>query len=158
MSPLPRMMISTFVLASLAGCGPANYVMMSDHMTPTIERGDIIAIDASVYQDAGPERGEIVAYHAPGDRDGKMLIGRVVAVGGDDIRVEGGTLILNAEPVEESFAAGAMDYEVPRMKVPEDHLFILGDKRDEARDSHVFGPVPAEAIVGKITDVQGPPE
>ncbi|MFO8079548.1 MAG: signal peptidase I [Armatimonadota bacterium] len=157
MNFLPRVIIATIVLASLTGCGPPNYVMMSDDMAPTIERGDIIAIDASVHDEAAPERGEIVAYHAPDDRDRKMLIGRVVAVGGDEIRVKGGTLTLNAEPVEEPFAAGEMGYEVPRMTLPEDHLFILGDNRNEARDSHVFGPVPAEAIVGRITDVQKPP-
>ncbi|MFP4250056.1 MAG: signal peptidase I [Armatimonadota bacterium] len=157
MSFPPRAIIATCVLALLAGCGPPNYVMMSEDMTPTIERGDIIAIDSSMYEQAVPERGEIVAYHAPEDRDGKMLIGRVVAVGGDEIRVEGGTLILNAEPIEESFVPEAMDYEVPRMTVPQDHFVILGDNRNEARDSHVFGPVPAEAIVGGITDVQKPP-
>jgi signal peptidase I len=145
------------LLALLTGCGPPNYVMMTDHMAPTIEQGDIIAIDMEAYADAAPERGEIVAYRAPDNPEGKMLMGRVVARAGDTVAVREGRLYLNEKPIEASHAAEEMDYEVEALQVPHGHLYVLGDNRNAARDSHVFGPVPLELVEGRISDVQKPP-
>ncbi|MGI5818792.1 MAG: signal peptidase I [Armatimonadota bacterium] len=150
-------LVSVVFVAVLAGCGPPNYVMMTDDMAPTIERGDIIAIDLQAYDHRPPRRGERVAYRAPGERGERLRMGRVVATAGDEVRVTGGALHLNGDPVEEPFVAATMDYEFEALTLPDGHLYILGDNRNEAHDSHVFGPVPIEAVEGRITDVQKPP-
>lgn len=149
-------LIATSLLL-IAGCGPPNYVAMTDHMAPTIERGDIIAIDRRAYTERTPGRGEIVGYHAPDDPGGRMLIGRVVATGGDSLRAEDGPLLLNDEPVEERYLAAPTTVRIDTLRVPDDHAYILGDNRDDARDSRAFGPVPVEAVIGRIVDVQKPP-
>jgi signal peptidase I len=99
----------------------------------------------------------MVAYRAPDNPEGKMLMGRVVAGAGDTVAVREGRLYLNEERVEDSYAAEEMDYEVEALQVPDGHLYVLGDNRNAARDSHVFGPVPLELVEGRITDVQKPP-
>ncbi|MFW5867507.1 MAG: signal peptidase I [Armatimonadota bacterium] len=141
----------------LAGCGPANYIMMTESMAPAIEKGDIMAIDMAAYRQEAPAIGDIVAYHAPDDRKGKLLMGRVVALAGDTVRVEEGSLHRNSEPVEEPYVSGEVSYDVEETAVPEGHIYILGDNRDEARDSRAFGPVPPEHVSGRIVDVQKPP-
>jgi signal peptidase I len=145
------------LLFLLAGCGRPNYVVMTDDMSPAIRQGDIVAVDFEAYEQSAPERGHLVVYHAPAEYDGKILVGRVVAVGGDDVRVTGGELQIGGEPVEEPFVPVRMDYDVDPTVIAAGQAYILGDNRNVAQDSHVFGPIPLELIVGRITDVQKPP-
>ncbi len=152
----PIVLIAATVLLT-AGCGPPNYVAIGEDMAPAIERGDIVAIDMSAYAERSPQVGEMVAYHAPDDQGGRMRMGRVVAFGGHNVAVEDGTLYLNGEPIEETFVVEPMSYHVERLEVPLRHVYILGDNRNEASDSHRFGPVPVDAVIGRIIDVQKPP-
>ncbi|MFW5868788.1 MAG: signal peptidase I, partial [Armatimonadota bacterium] len=158
MVPLVRATVAAVLASLLTGCGPPNYVMMTSAMAPTIERGDIIVIDMKAYDHARPRRGEMVAYRAPDGPEGKLLMGRVVAAGGEEVSVRDGTLRLDGRPVDEPFVAEEMDYEVEAMQVPDGHVYILGDNRNDATDSHVFGPAPLHLIEGRITDVRKPPE
>jgi len=144
--------------AALIGCGPPNYIVMTEDMAPALEQGDIVAIDSGAYEEASPERGDIVSYHAPDEPKGKALMGRVVALAGETVSVEDGALQVDGGAVEVPWAGEEMPFETDAVQVPGAHVYILGDNREEARDSHVFGPVPVESIVGKITDVQKAPE
>ncbi len=154
---LKHLAAAAVLLCLLAGCGPANYIMMTDAMAPTIREGDIIAIDMEAYTERAPAVGDMVAYHAPDDREGKLMMGRIVALSGDTVRVEDGTLYRNSEPVEEPYVNEPTPWEMEATEVPPEHVYILGDNREAARDSHAFGPVPVELLAGQITDVQKPP-
>ncbi|MCL2803568.1 MAG: signal peptidase I [Micrococcales bacterium] len=84
--------------------------------------------------------------------EGQTQIRRVVAVAGDRVDItEEGLLINGGLQIEpdihlptEQFAGGVG---FP-LVVPEGHIFVLGDARDVAADSRIYGPV-------KITDTQG---
>lgn len=68
-------------------------------MYPTLLPGDQVLIDRLGIQKDGPQRGDVVAVSAD-KPDAPMHILRVVALGGDIIRVEGDMLYLDDEPLD----------------------------------------------------------
>lgn len=92
------------------------------------------------------------------EKDGVQYIGRVVAAGGDTVEVtEDSHLKVNGSTVIES----DIYYSTPRYEssveyplvLTENQYFVLGDFRENARDSRLFGPVDRTEIKGKIITV-----
>ena len=76
------------------------------------------------------------------------LIKRLVGLPGDTIEVSGGNLIRNQELINEPWLNGEIQYEMNPVKVPEHQIWVLGDNRNNSLDSHIWGPLPEEKIVG----------
>ncbi|CAK6698384.1 Signal peptidase I T [Synechococcus sp. CBW1107] len=76
------------------------------------------------------------------------LIKRVVGVPGDVIEVAGGDLLRNGAPVSEPWRREPMTYELPPLTVPAGHLLVMGDNRNASLDSHLWGPLPADHVIG----------
>jgi signal peptidase I len=51
---------------------------------------------------------------------------------------------------EQSGAAGFADNR-PEIEVPDGSVFLIGDNRDSAKDSRIFGPVPIESLESRLT-------
>ena len=111
----------------------------SSSMVPTLQIGDHFIVDKSWYRDHSPERGEIAIYQLP-DEGNVTVIKRVVAVGGDTVQLRGTKLILNGVETPEPYASyihgGLKDF--PSTKVPDGHVFLLGDNRDASKDSRYY--------------------
>jgi signal peptidase I len=101
------------------------------------------------------ERGDIVVTD-PNTGSGKILIKRVIGLGGDTVRIDysTGTLYLNGVSQNEEYIREPMEYsnEVYEITVPEGYLFLLGDNRNISIDSRnpSIGPVNEENILGKV--------
>jgi signal peptidase I len=121
----------------------------TESMVPTLEAGDRVLANKFVYRFVEPERGDIVVFGSVNGED-ETLIKRVVGVGGDEIQVQDGVLFVNGEPQEEPYLnkeSPSRDFYGP-VKVPEGHVFLMGDNRGNSSDSRVFGPVPLENLKG----------
>lgn len=88
------------------------------------------------------------ALEAAGYDPKAALIKRVVAVPGDVVEVRDGLLWRNGQPAEPDWAAEAMDYRWGPLTVPAGDLLVLGDNRNASLDSHLWGPLPRERVVG----------
>ena len=66
------------------------------------------------------------------------------------------TVFVNGEILSESYIAASPVYENV-WDVPSDSLFVLGDNRNNSSDSHNWGPVAMEFVIGKATFVYWPP-
>ena len=100
------------------------------------------------------QRGTVVVFHPPsalvdaGYEYNSALIKRVVGLPGDQIKVKNGELFLNGELVKEPWRKTHIDYEMNVFTVPEHHLWVLGDNRNNSLDSHLWGPLPEGNVIG----------
>ena len=76
------------------------------------------------------------------------LIKRVVGQPGDQLEVKEGQLIRNGRLVEEPWIAERIDYAMAPVEVPEGELWVMGDNRNASLDSHLWGPLPEDDVIG----------
>ena len=95
-----------------------------------------------------PERGDIVIFYDPRFSD-MHLVKRVVGLPGETVEVRGGRVLINGQAIDEPYLKRAINYRFASRRLGTEEVFLLGDNRDNSYDSHLFGPVPVEAIVGR---------
>lgn len=127
-------------------------------MEPNFHEGErVIVFKAAYWSWIGhPQRGDVVVIKAPRDNEGDF-IKRVIALPGDSVEVVRGALYINGSKMNEPYVQRPFTYSLARIVVPPDSYFVLGDNRDISNDSHLFGPLPAKNIMGKVFVVYWPP-
>jgi signal peptidase I len=128
-------------------------------MMPRLGDQDRLFINKFVYHFAEIHRGDVVVFHYPRDPQ-KSYIKRVIAVPGDELRIDDGRTYINGRLLPEPY--------VPRrfhdsrsqdaMVIQPDQYFVMGDHRSISSDSRDFGPVPRDLIYGKASFVYWPAE
>ena len=141
--------LALVLVASVAGLLPWQVMRVgSASMEPTIPPGAVVLVDR--WSDE-IDRMDVVVVDPP-DGVGQQLIKRAVAVGGDEIALEDGVLVVNGRPVcEPSIDPALIDAEYfGPLLVPSGQLFLLGDNRQTSIDSRVFGTVRADEVQGRV--------
>jgi signal peptidase I len=128
-------------------------------MLPTLQNEDRLFINKIAYRVGEIHRGDVIVFLYPHDHT-KSYIKRVIAVGGDDLRIDHGRVYVNGKYLKEDYVPLRYTDEKsePEMIVPPNEYFVLGDHRSVASDSRDFGPVARELIYGKATFVYWPIE
>ncbi len=124
-------------------------------MLPTLEDSEFVLVSKINYQLASVERGDIIVFHFPMDPE-QELIKRVIGLPGDVVNVQNGIVSVNGLALEEPYIAAAPAYS-GEWDVPDGHLFVLGDNRNDSSDSHFWGYLPFEKVVGKAVIIYWPP-
>jgi signal peptidase I len=126
-------------------------------MLPRLEDRDRLFINKFVYHIAAIERGDVVVFRYPRDLE-KSYIKRVIALPGDRIRIDHGTVWLNDKPQREDYVPARYrdSRSMPEMVIPEDSYFMMGDHRSISSDSREFGPVARDLIYGKAVFIYWP--
>lgn len=142
----------------------------SGSMEPTLHgckgcNNDRVLINKFIYDFSDPKRGDIILFESlnPKEPDDE-LIKRVIGLPGDTIAIQNGTVYLNGKPQDEPYIAAqpCVAYSPKTCsfgpaKVPENHLFVMGDNRTGSTDSRFFGPIPEESVIGKAALSFWPP-
>lgn len=122
-------------------------------MQPTLEIGDRLMVEKVTYRFSGIERGDIVVFAPPPevqDKDIKLdWIKRVIGLPGDAIEVSHGKVFLNGEPLNEPYIAQEPAYVYSPVVVPAGYVFVMGDNRNNSRDSTEWGFLPTANIKGR---------
>ncbi|HEX2998630.1 MAG TPA: signal peptidase I [Armatimonadota bacterium] len=119
----------------------------SRSMEPTLRVGDYFLINRLAYKNRIPEPGEIVAFNSLDRKE--VWVKRVVAGPGDVVAIHGGTLYRNGRPVSEPYLPQHLRRDFPPVRVPQEHVFVLGDNRDNSDDSRDWGPLHHKFLVGR---------
>ncbi len=131
----------------------------SGSMLPTLEVQDRILVEKlsprlnqKLNKHLKPET--VVVFYPPqalvdaGYDSNSALIKRIVGISGDQIEVHEGNLFRNGRLVQESWREAQISYEMSSITVPENSLWVLGDNRNNSLDSHLWGPLPEENVIG----------
>jgi signal peptidase I len=126
-------------------------------MLPRLEDQDRLFINKFAYHFERIERGDVVVFYYPRDPQ-KSYIKRVIALPGDDLRIDDGRVYVNGELLVERYVP--LQYRDARsldeVTVPPDDYFVMGDHRSISSDSRDFGPVERDLIYGKATFIYWP--
>ncbi len=123
-------------------------------MLPTLQDGEFVLVNRLAYRFDAPQRGDIVVFHYPPDPK-QDLIKRVIGLPGDTVSIQGGVVRVNNELLLEPYIAQSPLY-AGNWVVPPGNLFVLGDNRNDSSDSHSWGMLPFENIVGKAVLIYWP--
>ena len=119
-------------------------------MMPSLDDQERIFVNKFVYRLEPIERGDVVVFRYPRDPS-KSYIKRVIGTEGDRIRIDGGQVYVNDEPLDERYVPPAYSdsRSYAEIGVPPHCYFVLGDHRSMSNDSRDFGPVDQSFIYGK---------
>jgi signal peptidase I len=133
----------------------------SGSMLPTLQINDRLVVDKISYRFTNPNRGDIVVFDPPAKLHSKdRFIKRLIGLPGDRIEVKNGKVYVNGQILTEKYVAEAPTYTWTKTEssdaaftanqiVPQGHYLVLGDNRNNSADSHYWGFITKEAIVGK---------
>jgi signal peptidase I len=93
-----------------------------------------------------PRRGDVVMIRFAGER--VMLLKRVVALGGETVAFQGGTLLVDGKPLDEPYVRRPCAWDMPPRAVGAGKLYVVGDNREMLLELHQFGEVHPGRIVG----------
>jgi signal peptidase I len=141
-----------------------NFVLSNDRvsgpsMQPTFEDNErLISV-----RHFTPKRNDVVVLLAPkaaNDVPGALYIKRVIGLPGDKLVSKNDKMYINGKLFKEPYLdnnlkkadndAGQTYTSNFTCKVPKGSYYVMGDHRDISRDSHIFGPVKRDALVGKV--------
>ena len=129
-------------LALRAWVGEGIYIA-SASMEPTLHVGAHLILDKVTYLFREPRRGDIVCFIGPLPPH-EELVKRVVALGGETVELREKKVYVGGAALDEPYASYKRAGETLKgdnlgpLEVPKQHLFVLGDNRDESKDSSVW--------------------
>ena len=159
---LLALFIRTFVVQA--------FKIPSGSMKETLQIGDHILVNKFIYgiklpfvqkmiiPIKEPHRDDIIVFRYP-ENPKVDFIKRVVGIEGDVIEVRNKKLFVNDELIDQAYAIHTDPHIIPAVYnkrdnfgpviVPQDSLFVMGDNRDNSKDSRFWGFVNLKAVKGK---------
>jgi signal peptidase I len=134
-----------------------NYRVVGHSMVPTLEDRQFLVVSKLDYRLHAPHRGDIVVFFDPRDADRK-LIKRIVGLPGETIEIRNGRILIEGQTLDEPYIQNWANYSEPPREIPEDQYYVLGDNRSNSSDSHNWGTLPEDKIVGRAWFSYWPPE
>ena len=133
-------------------------IVSGSSMEPELRSGQRLIVNKVAYYVGDPKRGDIIIFRPPLNPKSIPYIKRVVGLPGETVEIKMGVVYINDLPLIEPYVRELARYSVPQEKIPSEHYFVLGDNRNNTNDSHIWGTVPRENIIGKASLSIWPPE
>ncbi|KXS44179.1 MULTISPECIES: signal peptidase I [unclassified Candidatus Frackibacter] len=135
-----------------------SFVVQGQSMEPTLHNGERLFVDKLSYRFSEPARGDIIVF-TPKGAPGRKYIKRVIGLPGDRVKIRNKKVYINGKQIKENYILEATLGNFGPYKVPKNHLFVLGDNRNNSADSRyssLVGFVSYDSISGKAFWVYWP--
>jgi len=147
----------TFVLAHFVVDGPS--------MLSTLHDGDRVLVNKLSCRLHDSNRGDVVVLHQSAGASGRDLIKRVIALPGETIEVRRCEVLIDGQTLDEPYldrevvTPGNCGSDLAAVRVPEDHVLVMGDNRGGSQDSRspALGSIDEDDLVGRAFVVFWPP-
>lgn len=133
-----------------------NYRVLGHSMDPTLDNDQFLVVNKLGYRLHEPVRGDIVVFRDP-RTDDRKLIKRIIGLPGEVLEIKEGQVFINEQPLDEPYIEYRGRYSESPSPIPDNHYFVLGDNRNNSSDSHNWGTLPRDEIVGKAWLSYWPP-
>ncbi|GGI38899.1 signal peptidase I [Mammaliicoccus stepanovicii] len=133
------------------------YVVDGESMEPTFHNKDRLIVNKLVKSFGEFDNGDVIVFHANKNAD---YIKRVIGLPGDTVEMKNNKLYINGTKVNESYLKDnetTDDFSTRTIQgsksdvIPNDEYLVLGDNRNNSRDSREIGFVHNKDIVGKVS-------
>ncbi len=125
-----------------------SFIVVGSSMEPGLHAGQRLLINKVVYSFHEPERGDIIVFHPPDNRQ-VDYIKRIIALPGDTVEVKEETIYVNGSQLNEPYIKEPPKYTIHEQKIAGSEYFVLGDNRNNSNDSHNGWTVTRQKIIGK---------
>jgi signal peptidase I len=144
------------VIAVLMNLLTARFIVDGPSMHPNFATGQYVIVNRLAYLTGEPRRGDIAVLQSPED-PGTDLIKRIIGLPGETVAIHDGLVFINGTPLSEPYLNAPPNYQ-GEWSLSAVEYFVLGDNRTNSRDSHNFGPLPREALIGRAAAIYWPPQ
>jgi signal peptidase I len=125
-------------------------------MEPNFHDGQFLLINKLAYRLGEPQRGDVIVFRYPRDPS-RDFIKRVVGLPGETVDIVDGQVYINGQPLDEFPDVQRAAYSSSSTVLGPDELFVMGDNRPNSSDSHSWGPLPRDLVIGKVVLSYWPP-
>ena len=149
------------------------FFIPSASMRDTLLEGDRVMVNKLAFRFGEPGHGDVIVFDSPLEdlTDGENIVGailrnigeslglstpdtalikRVIALGGDTIEIRDNAVFINGTAIDESYLTRSVRMpDFGPLQIPPDHVFVMGDNRNQSEDSRRFGPIPKSSIIGR---------
>jgi len=155
------------ILTSLSQAYTGNHLIQAfkipaGSMLPTLQIGDHLLVDKSIYKNNPIQRGDIVVFPLP-EKPEVSYIKRVIALPGDTLEIVNKNVFINGIKQDHPYSIHS-DTKIlekgnsPRdnygpITIPEGNVFVMGDNRDNSHDSRFYGYIPTQTVKGKFVQI-----
>lgn len=140
-------LVLTVILFMLIRTGVQNYKIEGQSMQPNFQDGEYLLVNKLAYILNEPARGDVVVFHYPNDPE-RDFIKRIVGLPGDTVEVRDGQVYVNGAQMQEPYDTEAINYSAPLTVVEPRTVYVLGDNRGNSEDSHRWGLLNQDLIIG----------
>lgn len=158
--------ILTLVIFFLIQTVIRNFRVVGTSMVDNLHDGQYLIIDKLTYNPfvsnvvgvGGLQRGDVIVFEPP-NRPDEDYVKRIIGLPGETVEITNGQVFINGQLLAEPFQPNPGSYTMANpVVVPEGQVFVLGDNRNNSNDSHNWGTLPIENIVGRAWLSYWPPE
>ncbi len=127
-----------------------NYRIESHSMEPNFYEGQFILVNKLAYKLGQPDRGEVLVFHNPSDRN-EDWIKRIIGLPGDTVEIHDQKVFINGQELAQPYEPNPipLGYLFGPQLVEPNHLFVMGDNRPNSRDSRYVGAIDESLVVGQ---------
>lgn len=141
-------LIRTFLVTPVRVSGQSMY--------PTLKNGEIMILNKINYRFNDIKRGDIVVIKT----DTGKIIKRVIGLPNETLKYENNILYIDGVEVKEPYLKEKTEdfnlSEIRVKKIPSNYYFVIGDNRDNSKDSRIIGLINKKDIKGSASLVLYP--